>query len=285
MRRLGIVLVLATMVGAASVAVAQGPGPSGDVVIANAYASVDALTGGPLASRLGAPLVTTRVDDVPEETARQVDALRPSRVILLGGPVVISSEVEAYFRDLPWDPNVVRLGGADRFATSELIANFLAEQPLPDAGSLSGASLDDLVTDDDLDSLLGASSAPVEQVLPMPQDDDDGQAGPWVRTGPMRTRLVCEPDVGGLPEIQSYVDVQWVGDGHGEQSPFSQAFAYVNGSTPSDIQTAIAGMIGTDGDHVIEAAADGWISINLTTSGSCHAVWTVKTRNLPTSSG
>lgn len=283
MRRIGIIVGIAATVLLGGMGVAQSTGPAGDVVIANAYAPADALTGGPLASRLSAPLMTVRVDEVPPATHRQLEALQPARIILLGGPVVISGNVETELRDLSWDPTVVRLGGGDRFETAELIADFLGDQPLPAAGSLEGATLDDLVTNDDLADHLGATTDPIEQVQPVPTTNGERNVGKWVTTGVVRSRLVCEPDIGsGLPEAVGYVELEWLGDGEGDLDPFSRSSAYINGSDPSDIQSLVSGMTGVDGSDVVQATAEGWVSINIHTADACHGVWTIRTHQLPT---
>lgn len=284
-RRTGIVIAIVGLLSVAGVAIAQQSGTSGSLVVANAFAPADALTGGPLASRLGAPLVTTHVSEVPTETRRQVDALRPQQIILLGGPAVMDASVEDYFRSLPWGPSVTRLGGADRFGTAEQIAEFLARQRLPDAGSVEGVGLDELVTENELDQRLGTSSVPIEQVLPMPESNSDGQQGSWVRNGPVRTRLTCEPDGAGLPEVAARVEMQWMGDGESSDSQGFSRGAYVYGSDPSDIEPLTSELAGVHRGDVIEAGTEGWVSINVTTPSACHAVWSVNLKTLPGSGG
>jgi hypothetical protein len=118
-----------------AVAVAQRafPGGAPAVVLARADDYPDALSGGPLAARLGGPLLLTDRDHLSPHVAAEIQRLAPSRVALLGGPGALSPRVEADVRTLQV-PDVRRYAGADRFATSRIIA----EEVL--AGSAAGGA-------------------------------------------------------------------------------------------------------------------------------------------------
>jgi len=119
-----------------------GDGEAGAVVLARADAFPDALAGTPLAVALDAPLLLTApaaLDQLSE--AELVRVLPPGgTVYLLGAPVALSAEVESRVRELGYQ--VVRYGGANRFATAVTIA----EQGLGDPPALliaSGADFPD----------------------------------------------------------------------------------------------------------------------------------------------
>lgn len=105
-------------------AIAQESHPDGaqEVVLATQHTFADALSGGPLAALLDAPLLLAGRDDLPTETARALERLRPQRIILLGGPNAISAELS---ERLAARYDVRRVSGRDRYATAAAIATQL----------------------------------------------------------------------------------------------------------------------------------------------------------------
>ena len=70
------------------------PGGAPTVFLANAFAFPDALAGAPAAGRLGGPVLLTRPEALPASISRRLAALHPEGVVVLGGPVSVSAEVE-----------------------------------------------------------------------------------------------------------------------------------------------------------------------------------------------
>lgn len=66
------------------------------------------------------PVVLTKQDALPSATANVLTELSPSTIVVLGGPGAISAEVETLLAQ--YAPEVVRVGGADRYETSALLA-------------------------------------------------------------------------------------------------------------------------------------------------------------------
>ena len=96
------------------------------VVLARADAYPDALAGAPLAHARGGPLLLTGRDGLDPRTATEIERLGATRVILLGGTEALSSQVEADVRARGFAADeVVRIAGADRFATAVEIARQL----------------------------------------------------------------------------------------------------------------------------------------------------------------
>ena len=62
----------------------------GTVVVATDESWHDALSAAPLAGREGAPVLLSHRDGVPEQTLAQLDRLRPSKVIVVGGEAAVS---------------------------------------------------------------------------------------------------------------------------------------------------------------------------------------------------
>lgn len=105
------------------------------VVLANAYTNVDALAATPLAVVHNAPILLTGADRLPAETLAEINRLGASRIILIGGELAINSQLEA---DLAKDFTVDRFSGANRYATSRLIAEEVLKHSASDSLLLVG---------------------------------------------------------------------------------------------------------------------------------------------------
>lgn len=81
----------------------------------------DALAAIPLAARTASPLLLTSPNSLPYATARELDRIRPGRIVVLGGPSVVSDGVMARLETYT-SGTVTRIAGADRFATAAAIA-------------------------------------------------------------------------------------------------------------------------------------------------------------------
>lgn len=106
------------------------PDGSATVVLATGFDYPDALAGGPVASFEGAPLLLATRNELPAAVREAIVDLDPDRVVLMGGQAALSPQLAQDVRDLPGDPEVDRLAGADRFATAAAAARA--------AGGLSG---------------------------------------------------------------------------------------------------------------------------------------------------
>ncbi|MFP5326464.1 MAG: cell wall-binding repeat-containing protein, partial [Acidimicrobiia bacterium] len=80
----------------------------------------DALAGGAAAAHLGAPILLTDRDVLPEATAAVLREIGPTEIVVLGGDAAVSPAVMDALRNIA--PNVRRIAGADRFATASAIA-------------------------------------------------------------------------------------------------------------------------------------------------------------------
>lgn len=63
------------------------------VVVASGETADEAVVAGPLAARLGAPLLLTRRDELPAATAEEVARLQPDRVLVVGGTEAVGDGV------------------------------------------------------------------------------------------------------------------------------------------------------------------------------------------------
>lgn len=91
--------------------------PGGPVLVASGQAFPDALAGGALAGRQGAPLLLTPKDSLPASVADELDRLAPSEIIVLGGPGSVSDVVAGALTSHT-EGVVRRVSGTDRYATA-----------------------------------------------------------------------------------------------------------------------------------------------------------------------
>ena len=97
-------------------------GPSVPVAfIATGRNFPDALGGGPLAAKLGGPLLLSDPSTLPDATRSELSRLRPSRIVILGGPASVSPQVAAALGAYTAG-SVTRLAGADRYATAVAVS-------------------------------------------------------------------------------------------------------------------------------------------------------------------
>lgn len=86
----------------------------------------DALSAGPFAKLLNAPLLLTRPSVVSDETMAELERLGVSKVYLIGGADVVNESVKA---QLEAEGMVTsRIEGADRYATSVALATVMADE-------------------------------------------------------------------------------------------------------------------------------------------------------------
>ena len=122
------------------------------VVLARADDYADALTGGPLAVHLDAPLLLSAREALSAAARDEIERLGATQAVLLGGEAALSAEVE---RDLEaLGVTVRRVAGVNRFATAAAVAGELpatdevliaeGDDPVPSRGfpdALSAAGL------------------------------------------------------------------------------------------------------------------------------------------------
>ncbi len=106
-----------------SVAVSQNgfPGGASTAIIANGANFPDALAAGPLAGRLGAPVLLTQPTALPPAIEQELQRLAPTQVLIVGGMGAVSADIEQRIFEL-LDVHPVRLAGANRFETAAAIA-------------------------------------------------------------------------------------------------------------------------------------------------------------------
>ncbi len=98
-----------------------GSSPNVPVVyIANGANFPDALSAGPAAAAEGGPLLLTEGGSLPSAVRSELNRLNPDTIVIVGGSSVVSGSVANALGN--YANSVVRLGGANRYETSRLIA-------------------------------------------------------------------------------------------------------------------------------------------------------------------
>lgn len=157
--------------------------------VASGVEPADALAVAPVAARGGAPVLLTEPDVLPAATR---DALaNVARVELVGGPAAISTTVED---DLARRHDVVRVAGADRYATAVAVAR-RAPGPITAVSLASGRSWPD--------ALAGAAhAAATDAVLLLTEPD----RLPWSTAAEITERQVPVVVYGGEAVVARVVD-------------------------------------------------------------------------------
>ncbi|HEX2844372.1 MAG TPA: cell wall-binding repeat-containing protein, partial [Candidatus Limnocylindria bacterium] len=105
----------------------------------------DSLAGGSPAGRLKSPILLTTRGELPAATRAELTRLAPRQIVVLGGPGVVSTAVEAALRSLTAG-TVTRVAGADRFATAAQISARYFSPGAPVAYVATGRSFPDALS-------------------------------------------------------------------------------------------------------------------------------------------
>lgn len=96
------------------------PGGASTVYVASGANFPDALAAAALAGAADGPLLLVTPGSVPSVILNELRRLRPDRIVVAGGPTVISNSVLTTLRTV--SPVVSRVHGPDRYATSRALA-------------------------------------------------------------------------------------------------------------------------------------------------------------------
>lgn len=102
---------------------------SPNVVIATAWNYADALSAVPLARFLNCPILLTNVGSLPSEVIEEISRLGAAYAVIVGGPGAVSEKVVETLEENGLI--VERIGGSDRYETSAMIAERLANLMYP----------------------------------------------------------------------------------------------------------------------------------------------------------
>ncbi len=94
------------------------------VFIATGTVFADALSAAPAAAELNAPLLLTIPTRIPDVVLAELNRLAPSEIVIVGSTLAVSAAVEAALEGLAFAPEVTRVFGSDRYATSRAVSDF-----------------------------------------------------------------------------------------------------------------------------------------------------------------
>ena len=106
----------------------------------------DALAAGPAATRAGGPVLLVTANRIPGATVQELQRLRPARIVVLGGPGVVSDGVLAALGTYAGAGGVHRLAGADRYATAAAVSAATFAPGAPVAYVSTGTAFPDALT-------------------------------------------------------------------------------------------------------------------------------------------
>ncbi|MFC9917629.1 cell wall-binding repeat-containing protein [Agromyces binzhouensis] len=109
---------------ATAAAVSKATYPTAGVPVAYVASGLDypdALSAAPAAAAQGGPLLLTGRTSLSSATAAELTRLKPAKIVVVGGSGVVGSTVQSALGKIA---PTTRLGGADRYATSRLIADY-----------------------------------------------------------------------------------------------------------------------------------------------------------------
>lgn len=183
-----------------AVAIAEQTAWTGTAILASSasYGMVDALTSGPLASFLNAPILLQEPGSaLNEDTKAELIKLEVDKVYVTSGTAVISQAVIDQLKAL--DIAVVPLGGSDRFETSVNIAKKMVElnAPVTKVAVAYGWSNQDAL------SIASIASAQTEPILLTDKDTLPDSVKEFLTTNPS---IVTSDVIGGTGVIS--VDVK-----------------------------------------------------------------------------
>lgn len=129
---------------AANIATTAYPNGARTVFVANGESFPDALSAGPAAAALDAPVLLTAASTLPDSARAALQKLQPTRIVVVGGAGAVSAGVA---NALASYAPVERWFGADRYATSREIARrAFGASSAPVAYVATGASFADALS-------------------------------------------------------------------------------------------------------------------------------------------
>ena len=171
-----------------------GKSAASAVFITSGEAPADALSAGPAAASVDAPLLLTRPDTLPDATTSELQRLRPATVYVVGGTERISDSVLAAIAAASPGASVQRIAGADRYQTAVQIA----EKFFPDADGVV------LTRGDTFPDALSGGAAAAAAALPLMLTEPTALPAPvatWLEGKSFEASLV----IGGTSSVSDAI--------------------------------------------------------------------------------
>ncbi|WP_443613700.1 cell wall-binding repeat-containing protein [Acididesulfobacillus acetoxydans] len=103
-----------------------GVGSGTPIVLVNGENYPDALSISSIAAQMQLPILLVQKDGISDSVSQEIASIKPSKVYIIGGEGAISATVESQVAQLTGldQGNIMRIGGADRYATSLAVAQY-----------------------------------------------------------------------------------------------------------------------------------------------------------------
>ena len=177
---------------AAGISNAFAPGVTA-VYVASGTNWPDALAAVPHAARAGAPILLTKPNELPAATRTALTRLQPGRIIVLGGTVSVSAGVASALDAYDTGGGVLRLAGADRYATAAAISRHHHPSGAPMAYVATGLDFPDALAAGAPAAVRGAPTILVKSSVP------SASATELERLDPVRIIVLGGPRVVSQP--------------------------------------------------------------------------------------
>ncbi|WP_161972355.1 D-alanyl-D-alanine carboxypeptidase family protein [Glaciihabitans arcticus] len=153
-------------------------------VVTSGTSFLTGVVAGAAAANLDGQLLLTAPTALGAATAAELERLAPQRIIVVGNSTVVNAAVETRLRAI--QPNLVRIGAADLYATSILLAQFAdASSVVIAGGATSPATLSAAV-------LAGSQGAPLVLVRPSDTAVRADLSGLFTTAGTSRVTVIGE---------------------------------------------------------------------------------------------
>ena len=129
---------------------------SSSVFVVSGESYADAVSAGPAAGVLGAPLLLVGRTLLPSATREELQRLGPQKIFVIGGISAISQEIFETLKEFSDD--IQRIAGDDRFETSALVSQRFFSAGSPNSFLVTGQDFPDALV---AGSIASASSSPV----------------------------------------------------------------------------------------------------------------------------
>lgn len=171
---------------AASVSRAGWPNGAPVVVLASGTTFSDALVAGPLAAKLGGPILTTSGSELAPSVTTELARLAPGRIVVVGSETSVSRGVVAQAAAAAnLDANSIeRLGGADRYQVSLAVARAVVSADTTSVVVASGSAYADAL------SIVASASERGEPIILTPANGLSDGALELIRGGTGRAVTV-----------------------------------------------------------------------------------------------
>lgn len=154
----------ATAVEISKTIISAGSAPV--VYLVNGLGYADALTAGPAASRAGGVMLLTGPTALPGVVADELERLDPQRIVIVGGPALVSSAIEQAVKAYtPTAADVQRIFGGNRYETSRLLVDDAFGGGVPDLFIATGRNFPDALAAGPASSRLGGAVLLVDGAL------------------------------------------------------------------------------------------------------------------------